>query len=426
MKRIKVTAIETRGQKLKISYQISTKLEKYFSELRAFEAEYSENISDVPPGVLVIPFVCNVLPIVWLTDAILELPVLDREFYEAIPNVQEGYRNMSPMLSFKGSINVDKIEKNTYQPTENTAAFFSGGVDAFATLVAHVKEKPQLITLWGADIKLNDIEGWDRVKSHIKTVSQQFGLVEPLMVRSNFRTIVIEKALNELVKSSKETWWYGYQHGIGIIGHAAPIAYHKRWKTVYFASTNTISDKVICASDPTIDNKVKFVNTKIWHDQYEFTRQQKVQHIVESCKNGGPPIQLRVCWQSDGGSNCCHCEKCARTLFAILAEGENPRDFGFANWQKYISIYPTMLRMQLYEVEHLRAFWADIQHRMLSTQPNYLNQNFRWLYALDVNNPLTYLMKLKLEIKRTLPFIWRILRHIKEKLSFKNCHIVTK
>ena len=40
-------------------------------------------------------------------------------------------------------------------------------------------------------------------------------------------------------------------------------------------------------------------------------------------------MKLRVCWESAGGSNCCHCEKCLRTILAIYAEGADPRDFGF-------------------------------------------------------------------------------------------------
>lgn len=412
MKRIKVTAIETRGQKLKISYQISTKLEKYFSELRAFEAEYSENISDVPPGVLVIPFVCNVLPIVWLTDAILELPVLDREFYEAIPNVQEGYRNMSPMLSFKGDVKVRNLVNNSYKTTEKVAALFSGGVDAFATLVAHAEEKPQLITLWGADVKLTDNEGWERVRQHALETARQYSLPAPLFVRTNFRSIIKEGPLSALVAASGDGWWHGYQHGIGILGHAAPAAYLHQWKTIYIASSFTPDNKAICASDPTIDNKLHLISTRVWHDQYEFHRQQKVGHIVAHCRTIGTSPMLRVCWLTTGGTNCCGCEKCQRTIFALLAEGENPSDYGFPNWRKGIEGTKSWSPRYCRHTPRHRKVYAQIQERFHQTQAYKDDPAVNWFYKVNFYQTPTWTDRLHDLYTRTRRFLGKIKRKL--------------
>ena len=273
MNSIKVLNVEVCSEKLRVNYQLSSGLERYFSPIRTFEAEYSENIETVPFSVLVIPFVCNVLPIVWLTDSVLELNELDREFYEAIPGVLKGYRDMSPMLAFRGSVQAAKIVDNHYEATDAVAALFSGGVDAFATLVAHITEKPTLITLWGADVRLTDQEGWDRVSQHVRETVNQYALPTPLLIRTNFRSMVKEGPLGELVAAAGDGWWHGYQHGIAILGHAAPSAYLHRWKTVYIASSFTPDNKAICASDPTIDNNLQLVSTRVWHDQYEFHRQ---------------------------------------------------------------------------------------------------------------------------------------------------------
>ena len=68
--------------------------------------------------------------------------------------------DMYPQINFLGKIHADKLENNSYSENNGAAAFFSGGVDAFNTLVNHAEEKPVLLTLWGADVKLDDVSGW--------------------------------------------------------------------------------------------------------------------------------------------------------------------------------------------------------------------------------------------------------------------------
>lgn len=386
---IKVTNLVTDKTILRVNYHVGTPLERYFTSDRTFEVEYSEDISTVPKSILIIPFVCNVLPIVWLTDSVLELPELDREFYEAIPNILDGYRKMSPMLNFKGNVKVHELEDNSYEPTNDVAALFSGGVDAFATLIAHIAEKPALITLWGADVKLTDTEGWNRVSKHAKDTARQYALPDPLLIQTNFRCLLREGTLGELVAASGDGWWHGYQHGIAILGHAAPAAYLHRWKTIYIASSFTPDNKAICASDPSIDNHVHLASTRIWHDQYEFHRQQKVSHIVAHCRSKGTTPMLRVCWITTGGTNCCCCEKCQRTIFALLAEGENPSDYGFPEWRKGIegtaSWTPRYCR---YTPRH-RKVYAQIQERFLQTHAYKDDPTINWFYKTNFNQTPT-------------------------------------
>lgn len=417
MNTIKVLNVKAHAKSLYVKYEISNTLEKYFTEGHIFEAEYSEQIDSVPTGILVIPFVCNVLPIAWLADAELEVPVLDREFYEGIPGVLEGYRNMSPMLTFKGSIKVGILEDNSYRPKNATAAFFSGGVDAFATLVAHAQERPHLITLWGADVKLTDTEGWDKVKAHVDETTQQFNLPTAITIKTNFRLIVNENRLSELVTASGDGWWHGYQHGIGILGHAAPVAYLHRWKTVYFASSFTPDNKALCASDPTIDNKLHLVSTRVWHDQYELHRQQKVEHIVTYCRKMGITPILRVCWIVSGGINCCVCEKCQRTIFALLAEGENPADYGFPDWRKGIRGTKSWTPRHCRNTPRRRKVYAQIQARFHQTQAYKDDADINWFYKVNFYQTPTVLDRLHQVYTKIRQFLRNGKRRLKRYLS---------
>ena len=421
MNMIKVLAVNVIGGGLRIGFEVSAELESYFTEERVQEIEYTEDISDVPESVLVIPFVCNVLPIAWLADATLEIPQLDKEFYEGIPGLLEGYKNMSPMLEFKGKVRVGQLVDNSYMASDKVGALFSGGVDAFATLIAHAEEKPRLVTLWGADVKLTDIEGWERVKRHAVDTCREFDLPAPLLVRSNFRLLVNEGTLGELVAASGDGWWHGYQHGIAMLGHAAPVAYLQRWKTLYIASSFTPDNKAICASDPTIDNKLHLVSTRVWHDQYECHRQQKVGHIVEHCRAVGKNAMLRVCWIISGGTNCCVCEKCQRTIFALLAEGEDPADYGFPEWRTGIAgTQFTTPRYCRYTPRH-RKVYAQIQTRFLETGAYKDDVFINWFRSVDFYQTLTLNDRLydvwlfcKRQLREKFPAVWSVLQRIKK------------
>lgn len=377
---IRVDSVSADSRSLTVAFSLSANLNRYFNEPHVFRVEYSQDISGVPEGILVIPFITNVLPIIWLTDAVLQVPRLDRIFYESIPEIKKGYADMSPMLTFRGRVEVGELEEHDVSPSEQVAAFFSGGVDAFATLIRHREEKPILLTMRGADIELTDEEGWQVVHDHTLETARQFGLPEPVFITSNFRTFLREGELTNLVKASGDNYWHGYQCGIGLIGHAAPIGYARRLKTVYIASSNTANVKVICASDPTIDNKVQWTPTSIVHDAYEWDRQQKIMAIVEYAHGTGAYPQLRVCWITSGGKNCSQCEKCLRTMYGLMAEGEDPSHYGF----DMSSLLPDQSRRMLFsQSKNLRlANWEPILLRFRETRCYAEDSRVNWIFKI--------------------------------------------
>lgn len=295
----------------------------------SMEIKYSVDVSDVPVSIAIVPVLANILPIAWIYNAKIIVPTCDADFYNCMSEVKHGYETMYPNLKFDGCIEVAEIENNVKE-SQGAICFFSGGVDAFDTLIRHVNEEPILLTLFGADISLDDVVGQNRVEEHVKEVSKTFN-VKTISAKSAFRSFITESVLDKKVAQSGDGWWHGFQHGLGILGHAAPISWKFGKSTVYIASSFTAADKgkVTCASDPTIDNHVRFCSAHIVHDGYEFQRQDKVANLVMFSHNTGIPVNLRVCWESKGGSNCCKCEKCFRTIFAIYAEGADPREFGF-------------------------------------------------------------------------------------------------
>ena len=260
-------------------------------------------------------------------------------------------------------------------------------MDAFNTLVCHVAEKPVLLTLWGADVKLSDENGWKNVLSHLQDTSREFG-TDYVTIKSEFRMFQEEGILTEAVKKSGDGWWHGFQHGIGIICHAAPVAWVLGLSTVYFASSFTAADKgkVTCASDPTIDNFVRFGGTNIVHDGYEFTRQMKVHNITQFSKKSGMKIPLRVCWESTGGSNCCRCEKCWRTMLAVYAENQNPREYGFDFTDAELAQIAKKMRYGGNKMFGALRYEPIQKAMQKNCEKKELPQEIRWFYDANMDN----------------------------------------
>lgn len=318
------------NNRIDYSYTVEGEWSNAFILDEKFYIEYNIDVSTVPASIAVVPLMCNILPMAWVYDADVYLEDCDKSFYESIENIKKGYEEMFPMMSFSARIHAKNIVENKNLSNNGVAAFFSGGADAFNTLVMHADEKPTLLTVWGADVTFEDTDGWNNVLEHLKDTAKQFD-VDYVTIKSCLRRCFDQGILHAKVKASKDSWWHGFQHGIGLIGHAAPIAYVMGKETIYFASSFTAADKgkVTCASDPTIDNMLKFANSNIIHDGYEFARQMKIHNITKFSHERNKEVSLRVCWKSTGGSNCCECEKCMRTMLGVYAEHFEPRKFGF-------------------------------------------------------------------------------------------------
>lgn len=198
--KIKITKINMENNnKIIFDYQIFGECKKYFNLDKKFFVEYDINIQDVPNSVKIIPFLCNILPIAWISNAEIEIDSIDSEFYKSVEKLRHSYNDMYPNVNFNGGIiKFKKLENNNQSSNNNTATLFSGGVDSFSTLIAHIKENPELITIWGADIKLEDYSGWSNVKEHAKSIGESYNLKNNF-IKSNLKTFINYNELNKCI-----------------------------------------------------------------------------------------------------------------------------------------------------------------------------------------------------------------------------------
>lgn len=304
-----------------------------FEPEQCFGIEWPFSVENMPESILIIPLLSQLLPAAWVLDIDIYLPSCDRDFYFSLEEVFGGYRQMYPMLTFGGRVIPDKLEKNR-SPYESGKAIvcYSGGVDSFDTIIRHLDEKPTLVSLWGSDIFWEEEEAWYTLEGYLRHDAELLNL-EQITVKSAFRKLLNQGILDRTVLISGDGWWHGFQHGIGILGHMAPVAWMLGADKVYIASSFTKDDHYTCASDPSIDNYVRYCGTRVIHDGYETDRQQKIINILNYSKKTQKDLSLHVCWEKRDGQNCCTCEKCWRTMMAILTEGADPRKYGFLNYR---------------------------------------------------------------------------------------------
>lgn len=303
---------------------------------REFFVEFSEDFQkNIPYSVAVTPFLGNFLPISWVYNAEIVIESIDHDFLTAIEEIKRSYRQMYPEMIFRGKLTFDNVVESTIDPgVGRSALYFSGGVDAFSSLVNIFSEDPILISVWGTDVYMNDTEGWEVIRKNTEKTAKQFGL-SCLFIKSSFRDAINYNNLNKKIVepvSRSWNWWYEFQHGLALLSLSAPIAFDKNIRRVYLSSTynaKSVSPHTVIASYPTIDNNYKNAGTRGIHEGFENTRQDKIRKICRFFSERKQKIFLHVCWVVRDGSNCCRCEKCARTIFGIMAEGYDPADYGF-------------------------------------------------------------------------------------------------
>lgn len=324
-----IAKIVKNEKNIKVQYDYDKEWEKYI-KINSIENSYGVSVEKVPDSIAIIPTLCNLLPIAWLFNLEIKCAEIDKVFYESIPKIKNGYKKMYPSIDFGGKLIAEKVVSNSYS-TKKQGVLFSGGVDATTTALRRLDEKPDIITIFGADIKLSDKKGIKNVNRNNTKFSELYQL-EYQKIFSTFKLFLNEEQLQYEVKKLDPSygWWHDFQHGIGLMGLVAPLSYIKGYSKIYIASSFHESQwgQYTCASDPVIDNELKYGNTITVHDGYELTRTEKIRFICNHAKTSRKNPYLRVCWESSGGRNCCNCEKCRRTYLALLAEKANPNDFG--------------------------------------------------------------------------------------------------
>jgi hypothetical protein len=242
------------------------------------------------------------------------LPV-DRVLYRNVREVLAIWRAWYP------TIHPVEIEASTVDPCPEesgprSAAFFSGGVDSFFTVVrsAQPGQLPvdDLLLVGGFDIPLSNPEAFERHRASLAAAASELGM--PLVdVVTNLRQTRLKTA----------PWgrlWHAC--GLGSVG----LALENRYRRLLIAATWDYATGGPHGSHPLTDALLGTSGTRVLHDGATHTRVEKLELLATS------PVALRhlhVCFRAGTELNCSACEKCLRTMAVLDVLGCLPRTATF-------------------------------------------------------------------------------------------------
>ncbi|MDR7443541.1 MAG: hypothetical protein QN208_02900, partial [Armatimonadota bacterium] len=184
------------------------------------------------------------------------------------------------------------------------------------------------------------------------------------------------------------SWWAGIQHGLALLGLLAPLSAVRRWGRLLIAATHHQSVPRPHGSHPELDSRVRWAEVNVVHDSNDLSRYEKIQKVLKPYfdpKPGKPA--LRVCLAEDPGPflNCGRCEKCVRTIVALLLAGMDPRAYGFPYHLNALRRARDRLLQGRYKITvgHL-PHWQNLQ-RQVPESPPYPEPAdfFAWLRRAD-------------------------------------------
>jgi len=190
------------------------------------------------------------------------------------------------------------------RPGRGVGAFFSGGVDSFATALAR-SDVTHLVTIIGFDFAPDAHRVREAVRERLSEASRRLGKAW-MCVETDARAL-----------SDDFVAWVAY-YGSLLASCAHLLA--PMLSKMYVASESSYHSFFRRSSSPTIDHLWGTRALEVVHDGARFRRIEKLIQIAAE-----PIVQeaLRVCWENRGGEyNCCRCEKCLRTMVALEALGQ--------------------------------------------------------------------------------------------------------
>jgi hypothetical protein len=191
-------------------------------------------------------------------------------------------------------------------PTGRVAAFFSGGVDSWATVLSN-PDVTDLIFVQGFDLIPGNSEHaalGPLVEARLREAAKGLGM--PLhVVDTNLREMA-----DPLIR------WEAYSPSALA---ATALLYDEVFDRVLIASDTDHETQVPLGASRLVDQLLGTERLELVDDGGRYSRLERLRRIVD---HPGVQKTLRVCWQNPGGAyNCGRCRKCLVTMIPLEAMG---------------------------------------------------------------------------------------------------------
>jgi hypothetical protein len=394
---------------------------RYLSEDFFVQYEDSVSLDALDESILIIPFLLNVLPLVWISGETYRIRSLDAELASALDGIRRTFRTLYPAAPWQGELIPDEIVTNP-PPDESSeiALLFSGGLDSAYSSLVH-RETPQLLITILSSLGVQD---WRRdaaciaARAHFRAFASRYGH-RTRFVASNLCEFIELRKLAEVWPRPRR-WLLDVQYGLGFTSLAAPLLRETGPSELRLAACEADYFGLPSGSHPDLVNSIRWSGVKVFGDGVEKRRQQKLHaiHAMPS-RETGEAFVLRSCLGPVGQfENCCACTKCLQTMVGLIAEGADPQAYGFARKPR-LAFSTLQQRLSSYRVD-LRGIaelleWLDIQMaiRALTADARWADAcrmageaNLRWLAGLDL---VGYFVRYHGRYRRSVRYLrWRV------------------
>jgi hypothetical protein len=236
---------------------------------------------------------------------------VDRTLLEGMQQALEIWHSWYPDLPIV-PIEAEVADAPAREEGGRTAAFFSGGVDSFFTLLRNTDPAnaaqsvpiDDLLLVWGFDVSLENEGAFRRMRIALQKATAEFGKE------------LTEVATNLRQTRFKEANWERLAHGAAL----ASVGLHleNRYRRLLIPSTGGYKELFPWGSHVLTDPLFSTRRTRVMQDGVAYTRGEKLEWIA-----GSPVVQryLRVCWRSGTDQNCGKCLKCLWAMVALEVLG---------------------------------------------------------------------------------------------------------
>lgn len=276
-----------------------------------------------------------------------DLPA-DPQLVDNLCALQVVWRSWYPVLHRSEFVVPSRSTARDLSASRRSAAFFSGGVDSWFTILRHAPEiEPaavgtvdELINVQGFDIPLDRPEELrcmnDALGEGARAIHRDFA-----SVRTNLRR-------------PGSLWHRGWGWLTNAAGLAAvALVLERRYSEVLIGSSHHLGHLFPWGSHPLTDPLLSSSHLRVVHDGAAFDRVEKTGLVA---RHDVARRRLHVCWQHGAASNCGRCSKCVRTMATLSLFGVSARECAFP-----LEFDPSMLWRQYVPDQNEEHFVREIR-----------------------------------------------------------------
>ena len=134
------------------------------------------DLSGVEPAIALLPAIGTVIPIALAAGVDVEAPFVDAVFADQVDAIAAVIREMYPTLSKRPfKLEGERVTGQDEGTGTGAALLYSGGIDSFTSLIRRRDDVKALVSVWGADVELEDHGLWELVEKVVAAAPGQAG-----------------------------------------------------------------------------------------------------------------------------------------------------------------------------------------------------------------------------------------------------------